>query len=420
MADSLLKRFTNRILRRGEFGVVYDEQYDKNLKKKDNIMTYSLSTKATQQKWNQFGQVTRDLKHRWELWNLSMLNGPAATVIDCYSQSIWTNGWKIEGDDPDLADMVTQRINDMRAANALKIMVEDGFRFGYGIAEKGEITGTDDWTVVPRCARDWDLIIDKIGNLEALRQYDDKGKTLLDLDPEIAIVLMPIVTSEGFGRSLLDQCYDPLVWWYKICQSSADSIYRHGYPVWDIQVSGPDGKLAPMDVMTGLEGYTTDLNSKAELVTNILTQVKELNGQGVPHVADYMEFALQSICASSSIPDELFGLGGGKTGLLAQSKWMIFYDKIAGVQASLSPQIDDQLVDPIAEDLGGGPGDCHWSFANPNTQNDIQKAQYCQQLLAINQLDPIVTNDWIRDYLGIKIPQPQTPQVGDIDPAITS
>ena len=80
----------------------------------------------------------------------------------------------------------------------------------------------------------------------------------------------------------------------------------------------------------------------------------------------YGNWVLQQICAASGAPEELFGLGAGKTGLLAVSKWAIFYDKLASMQHTIEPQIDDQVVDPICQDQGGAPG----------TSLAIQQSQY--------------------------------------------
>jgi hypothetical protein len=231
---------------------------------------------------------------------------------------------------------------------------------------------------------------------------------------------MPMVTSEGFGKGILDQCYDPLHWWNKIATSTVESIFRHGFPIFDTQVSGPDGKFAPIEVMQGMEAVTTDINPRSELVTSAFAQIKELNTRGVPEAAAYVEASLKWISASSGVPEEIFGLGQGKTGLLAQSKWAIFYDKIASMQYMLEPQIDDQVVDDIVVEEGGAPGDAHFVFTNPNPQNQSAKAEYLAKVFGINPLDPPIDNDYIRKELGIKSPKaPVMTQPGGEDVGIT-
>lgn len=396
------------------FSAVVDKRYDAQPSLK-HPLTLTVSTKAAQ-KWQNFGQVKKDLERRNELWNMSIQNGPAAVILDAYEHSIWTNGWTIESDDPGLAERITQRMQRMHAELELRKMTTDGFRFGYGIAEKAKTQDVFNpkLALVTRCARQFDLISNTPGFLVAVRQYDAQGRPITELPIERAMVLMPLITSEGFGKSLLEQCYAPLQWWNMVNQASADAIWRHGYPVFDVQVGGPDGSLAPLDVMTGAEAVTTDLNPNSELIGNALTQIKELNQAGVPLVDKYGEWVLQQICASSKVPEELFGLGKGNTGLLAASKWAIFYDGIASIQHTLEPQVDDQLIDPLAQEEGGAPGDAHFTFSNPNPENSNLKADYCKKLLDLGMSagQPIVDAAWVRDQLGIKQPE-MAPNLND-------
>lgn len=392
------------------FSSIIDRRYDTQSRPRDPI-TLTVSTRESKP-FQQYTEVRRDLAWRQELYNLRQRNGVAANIIDAYEHGIWTNGWKVEASEgmEDLAERVTERLQKIHAESALRTMTNDGLAFEYGVAEKAysqDIFTDPRLLLVPRSSHKFILITNRQGTLVAARQFGDDGKVRAELPVEKAVILCPLGASEGFGRSLLAQAYEPLIWWDKVNRSSADSIYRHGYPVWDVQVAGPDGKLAPLDVMTGAEQVTVDLNPNSELITNAMSKIAELNSGGVPLVDKYGEWALQQICAVTAIPAEYFGLGGGETGLLAEFKLRIFYDRITSIQHNLEPQIDDQLIDPIALEEGGAPGDCHFVFNNPNPENDLKKAQFCQMLLQINPLDPVVDTPWIRDYMGIKQPELQ-------------
>ena len=67
----------------------------------------------------------------------------------------------------------------MHAENSLKIMTKDGLIFGYGVAEKAKTRDelNPQLALVTRCARQFDVLIDKVGILQGIRQYDDKGNT---------------------------------------------------------------------------------------------------------------------------------------------------------------------------------------------------------------------------------------------------
>ena len=389
---------------RAAFGVVVDSTTNYPSKPNDPL-PLTLSVQASRPKWAGYDKTVarRELAERIKFDNLSRFNGPAAVCLDAYNHSIWTNGWRIESENEDLADKVTERIQNMHAENVLKMLTMDGLKYGYGIGEKAPTKLSPKIVLVARCARQFDLVQDKKGILQAVRQYDLEGKAIMDLPIGKATVLMPMITSDGMGKSILEQCYDPLTWFPMMGESCMDAIARHGNPIWNIQLGTPGGGVVPQDVMNGMEGLTTDLNSKAEIVTSVQTQIKELNQAGVPNIDKYLTFVLQCISASSGVPEELFGLGGGRTGLLAASKWAIFYDKINSIQHTLEPQFDDQIVDAICIEEGGAVGDCHWLFVNPNSQNDTDKAAYCKAIHDINPLNPIVPNDWYLDYLGIKL-----------------
>ena len=62
--------------------------------------------------------------------------------------------------------------------------------------------------------------------------------------------------------------------------------------------------MAPIDVMTGMASTYTDWNPRSEMVTNAMTQVKELNTGGVPFVDKYGEWALKNVSACSGVPEE--------------------------------------------------------------------------------------------------------------------
>ena len=404
------------------FGTIIDPAVPA-VKKPTDPITATISTvyQPGFKKYSQESMIKADWQHRCFLDDLSQRNGPAAVTIAAHNHALWTNGWRIESDNAILADAITSRIQAMHAENTLKVMTADGLKYGYGIGEKAKTRDPKNPRValVARNARQFDILIEEHGIIQGIRQYDLTGKPYKDLGVDDSIILMPTITSEGGGRSILDPAIDSFQWYAELGQACADAIKRHGNTIFNVQLSGPDGRMAPLNAMTGMEGVFTDLNSKAELITSVNTQIKELNQAGVPHVQVYNEWLLQRICADTGMPEELFGLGAGKTGLLAATKWAIFYDKLQSMQHTLEPQIDDQLIDVLAKEEGGKAGEAHFLFTNPNSQNDMDKVAFITALLAANPLNPLVQNDWCLDYLGIKLPGTPTPTNGGEDPGLT-
>jgi hypothetical protein len=358
--------------------------------------------------------------------------GPAATAIDIRVQSLFTNGWKITGDDPNLNQAVTERLKKLDWERQAKMAVRDGYLYAWGIHE---IAPTNDGTgiaLVTRASRDFTTEEDDSGNVLKFKQRimadPNTGRAIfmkkeVELPAEKAIQIIPIPTSDRLGISLIERARNQIEWHYMVSQSSADSIWRHGYPKWDIQLQEQDGSQIPTDVIAGMEGVTTDLKPTSEMVMNALSKVVELDKGGIPQVESYSNWALTELAAAIGVPELFFGMGHRSTEATATVQLRAFYDSVATDGFSIAQQYQSALIDDIIlPDLGAKGGDSVLQFQNPNPENQSAKADYLAKVIALNPMNPewLLSRDELLAELGIQKsnddmtlqqPQPQ-PQKG--------
>jgi hypothetical protein len=207
------------------------------------------------------------------------------------------------------------------------------------------------------------------------------------------------------GISLIERARNQIEWHFMVSQASADSIWRHGYPKWDIQLGEPDGSQVPVDIISGMEGVTTDLKPTSEMVMNAMSKVVELDKGGIPQIEQYANWALQELAAAIGVPELFFGMGHRSTEATAGHALRAFYDAVATDAFTVAQQYQVQLIDDIIlPKFKANPGDAVLQFNNPNPANQTEKAQYLQTVIALNPMNPewILSLDEIRSELGIQ------------------
>ena len=409
--------------------------------------TVTLSAESAVDYLSLFASAKRDeLYKKWCSWNVYDQGGPAAAAIDIHVTSIFTNGWKLISDDKNLADEVHDRLDELNWEMNARMAVRDGYMYRWGIHE---IVGTVDdngapdggWALVTRCSRDFSTKCDQYGNIGAYEQYINpmgvqRGPSNpmltkpIVLEPNNAIQITPIPTADGKGVSIIERAWKQIDWYNQVNQASADAIWRHGHPKWNVKMD-LDGGIAPADVVAGMESPTTDLNALSEMITNkAMVDIQELDKGGVPNVQMYGDWALQQLAASMTIPESFFGLGHRSNEATASVVLRAFYDGKATEQFAIASQYQSSLIDDlILEDLGANPGDVKLVFNNPNPANDLSKAQALAAMVGINLTNPewLMTQAQQQEYMGItpvdENQQPQQPKPiqlpqGVLNPAI--
>jgi hypothetical protein len=349
------------------------------------------------------------LKKKNEFWNTYIAGGPVATGIDIKVQAMFTNGWKLVGDDPNMVDKVEDRLDALDWELNAKMAVRDGYLMYWGIHEIADTQGGS-WRLVTRSSKDFVREDDEFGNI---KQFTQKvmGKLgtlapirVIELPMDKAISITPIPTADGQGVSLIERAARQIEWHDKISQASADSIWRHGYPKWNIQLQDASGGQVPSDVIAQMEGVTTDLNPKSEFVMNALSKIAEVDRGALTQVQDYGMWALQELAAALGIPESFFGLGQRSQQASSETAMGAFYDAVATDQFTIASQYQDQLIDDrILPELGAKAGDVALVFNNPNPKNDLMKAQSLQAIVGINPMNPtwLLSQEEQLAYLGI-------------------
>jgi hypothetical protein len=321
-------------------------------------------------------------------------------------QSIYTNGWKIAGDDKDLNAQVKHRLDEIDWERHAKMATRDGYLCRWGIHEVAPLDGGG-WGLVTRPSKDFLAVEDQFGNVDEYLQFVKReGHGLnepIHLPASKAIQITPIPTSDGSGVSLIERAMRQVDWYYMISQSSADSIWRHGYPNWQVNLSEEGGKQVPVDIISGMEGVLTDKKPTSELVMNAASHVVELDKAGVPQVETYGNWTFSQLAAAMGVPELFFGQGHRSTEATATIQLMAFYDQVSTDALCIAGDYQRALLDPyILPELGAQKGQARLVFNNPNPQNALQKAQYCAQAVAIFPMDPVMTKQQVQAELGLE------------------
>lgn len=354
------------------------------------------------------------LKKKDEFWNCYLRGGPAATGIDIKVQAMFTNGWKLVGDDPNIIDAVEDRLDELDWENNAKMAVRDGYLMYWGIHEIAQ-TQDGGWRLVTRSSKDFMREDDEFGNTQRFIQkvMGSMGQfapvKTIELPADKAIAIMPIPTADGQGVSLIERAWSQIEWHDKISQASADSIWRHGYPKWNIQLQDASGGQVPADVIAQMEGVTTDVNPRSEFVMNALSKIAEVDRGALTQVQDYGMWALQELAAALGIPESFFGLGQRSQQASSETAMKAFYDAVATDQFTIASQYQDQLIDNLiipelaAEFPDTKAGDVALVFNNPNPDNDLKKAQSLKAITDINPMNPqwLLSQEEQLAYLGI-------------------
>ena len=236
----------------------------------------------------------------------------------------------------------------------------------------------------------------------------------------VGMMIIPMPTSSGRGVSLFIRAKKQIDWHFMVNQASADSIWRHGYPKYEINLASEDGSPVPVSAIDGMEGATSDLGPRSELLMNATSRIVELDKGGVPQVESYGKWALTELCAAIGTPEELLGLGAGSTEATANVKLQAFYDQCFADGCVIASQYQRQLIDRVLlPKLKAKPGASRLAFNHPNPRKLLEIAQTVKAIAEINPMDPefLLTRDEQLALLGFRRQTAQVEgEIVDVDP----
>ena len=330
----------------------------------------------------------------------------AGMIVDAESNALFSSGYSMRSNDDDLKTDVEAMLAYSKVEQAYRSATRECYKHGYGVIEKAKTKGGLPYYV-------------PISSVNMLPSYDDNGRIkefhqyvgdtaynaepiTLPLDKCILLVLQPSLVD--IGVSQISRAQEAIQRHYDISKASAEVIWRHGYPKWDITLGNPDGSEAPADIPARIEGVTSDLAPGSELTTNPLVNIETLDSQGIPQIESYGRWALSEVAVAMSCPRTIVGIQEGAEATAIESM-RNYYNRLFSEAQTVQSSIQEDIIDPYLMTKGYRPGDVNIIFNHPDPNRNIQVAQYVSTLMSMDPFDPysIFTKEDYADILGKKL-----------------
>ncbi len=182
-----------------------------------------------------------------------------------------------------------------------------------------------------------------------LQEVDNKKKELLFKD--IAFLTFTTIGDEILGISRLEPIYKTVWRLMNIEEGIATAIFRHGFPLYDIQVSGGmEGKPPTKEQLDNAAKEVRGLNYKSEFIHPPNYKVKLLEAFSIGKGEDYTSSFIDNIASISSLPKFLL-MGTAKELSRASAQELLKMVKpgLVPSQDKLKLFFEEQILKPLME-----------------------------------------------------------------------
>lgn len=351
-------------------------------------------------------------------WEFLYATTIAGTLIDSEDCDLLSAGYTLQSDNEELRQQIEQDLTDIGYDAAIRAATKEAYKHGYGLIEKAH-TASDAPMLVACSSVNLLPHYDNEAKVDEFIQYTGKRgaptsqEIEVPLDRVIQVVLQPSLVD--IGVSQIGRGYDAIIRHRDISKASAEIIWRHGYPKWDVNLGNADGTEAPADIPARVEGVTSDLAPGSEITTNPLVNISQLDQGGVPQIDTYGTWALQEVAVAMGLPRTKVGIQEGAEATAKESMrtyYNALYSQCQIIQRLAQRDILDSWLLPLH---GAAPGDVRIVYGHPDPGHDLEIASYVSALTRIDPYDAfsIFTKEEIADKLGKKL----TDEVPDGDAA---
>jgi len=330
--------------------------------------------------------------------------GIITQAINTYGLFATANGWRLESESNSLKDLVKNKLEEINFDDISYLGIIDACVFGNCFQEiiPSRIGGV--YTVLPRLAKNFDIIYDQYGQVQGYKQivYDGTIETEIPLDKE-DMVSFALFTNGGnpYGMSLIGIALDDIKRYATTSESITEAIKRHGFRKWHAKV-GQSGEAIDKSVLEDIADELEDLNSANEIVTPRDVDIVGLDQGGLGDVEKYSHWSLDNLLSSLGVPGELLGIAWGSTEATAKVKLNTFYKRVESIQKRTARAYNTQLIDRIT----GKSGIVKVVFNDPNPEDDLAKVKRVTEIMKATPLDPYSvfgSVEKIREALGIEV-----------------
>ena len=354
--------------------------------------------------WNLKGD-SRDYDHLIKLGKIYRRGGPVSEAIRTHANLVFSNGFRVEGDDEELNQEVEEALDrmgfELTGPQAVidALVYGDAFHeIGYGQGSKAEVPVM----LFPRNPESFRIEADDYGQISGYAQVikrDLLNQEEIPLDVKrIFHLSLENLGGSVYGLSLIDSAYNDIVWDAQICEATAQAIKRHGFPRFHVKV-GMEGEDVDETTMRKIDSQFKNLNSKQEFVTSHDIEISNIDQLGQTNAKLYGEWSTMRLCTALGIPEELLGLGRGSTEATANVKLRAFYDKISTIQKKVARAFTNQVIDNITR----VPGKCRLVFNEVNPEDEAKLAEWIAKVMGATPIDPfaVLPRKFIQDKFGV-------------------
>jgi len=362
---------------------------------------------------NYFSERMRNQENLKKYRTIYEQGGVFAEAIDTYALFAFANGWRLEGEDENLADDVWQWLEGFDFDYVMEQGLIDALVYGDGFQENVFTRGGDLERIVARESWSFSILHDDHGKINGYMQQIDMLDQGIELKPEQAThIQLKSLGGSMYGLSLIGRAYDDIMRDTKTAEASATAVERHGFKKYHIRV-GKEGEIIPQDVLQNIDKQFQDLESKNDFVTVRDVEIKNIDEGGLTGIDTYNDISIMRACAALGVPEELLGLRRGSTDATAAKRIESYLQKIARYQKRLE-RIYSNVINLYTQE----PGAVRLVFNDITPEDEKLKAEWIANIMRSTPIDPfsVLPRRWVQEQLNIDPGQYEDDEEEDLFP----
>jgi len=189
---------------------------------------------------------------------------------------------------------------------------------------------------------------DEYGKVTGYRQVV-QGETKKNIKPEfvIHIKLFKPNPSSPYGWSIIAPSLSAIDRMMGVDDVLYQAVSRH-IVKYHVQIGTPED-LPPKEVFTDMKSELDDLESKNEIITTGLVNIKTIDERGVQGVSEYASTFEEKTLIGMMIAPEAVGRGQNSTEASARVREILYERFIRGLQTKVANRINKDLINQILE-----------------------------------------------------------------------
>ena len=360
------------------------------------------SARANEKVSKQFASKPRNvqaLNKNWDIYSQSEVPFAAVTVL---TYNI-VGDWKIRCNNADVQAKIEKFCYNTDFNTVLIDVVRDCLVFGDSFVEKVYNKAHDLVELRVRDPRTFQKQVDDKGDVVKYLQVvsTTDGDYEVDLKPEEVVHYQLFSRPDSpYGLALLDPSKDTILRKTLADEGISAAIDRHGYPKFHIILKTPPGFDTELPTSSEIDSISADfrnINSKNEIVTTELIEIKALDAKGVENVEEYFNYFQSSLTCGLLVPQEVLGLGSGSTEATARVRRLMFEKMVRNFERKIGRTSELSIFTEFTTSDDDQP---KLIFADVVPEDDAILADLLKKMMPKDDPFAVLTRDEIRERLG--------------------